>query len=34
MIITPPSLAYGASAQPGIPAGSTLVYVVDVLGVG
>jgi peptidylprolyl isomerase len=34
MIITPPSLAYGASAQPGVPAGSTLVYVVDVLGVG
>lgn len=34
MIICPPNLAYGATAQPKIPAGSTLVFVVDVLGVG
>ena len=29
-----PSTAYGSSPQHGIPAGSTLVFVVDVLGVG
>jgi len=34
MVICPPSLAYGATAQPGIPANSTLVFIVDVLGVG
>lgn len=34
MIICPPKLAYGATAQPNIPAKSTLVFVVDVLGVG
>ena len=34
MIICPPRTAYGATAKPGIPAGSTLVFVVDVLGVG
>jgi peptidylprolyl isomerase len=34
MIISPPELAYGAAAQPQIPANSTLVFVVDVLGVG
>ncbi len=34
MIIAPPDVAYGASAQPNIPANSTLVFVVDVLGVG
>ncbi len=34
MLICPPALAYGSTAQPGIPAGSTLVFVVDVLGVG
>ncbi|MCW2867664.1 MAG: peptidylprolyl isomerase, FKBP-type [Marmoricola sp.] len=34
MIVCPPALAYGATAQGQIPAGSTLVFVVDVLGVG
>ena len=34
MIISPPGLGYGAQAQPNIPANSTLVFVVDVLGVG
>ena len=34
LVICPPRLAYGASAQPNIPANSTLVYVVDILGVG
>ncbi len=34
MIISPPKSGYGASAQPNIPANSTLVFVVDVLGVG
>ncbi len=34
MIISPPDLGYGSSAQPNIPANSTLVFVVDVLGVG
>jgi peptidylprolyl isomerase len=34
MLICPPDLAYGSRGQPGIPAGSTLVFVVDVLGVG
>ncbi len=34
MIVCPPSTAYGASAQGPIPANSTLVFVVDVLGVG
>jgi peptidylprolyl isomerase len=34
MIICPPDVAYGATAQPKIPANSTLVFVVDVLGVG
>jgi FKBP-type peptidyl-prolyl cis-trans isomerase len=33
MIIAPPSLAYGATARPGIPANSTLTFVIDVLGV-
>jgi peptidylprolyl isomerase len=32
-LIIPPSLAYGKSAQPGIPANSTLVFVVDLLSV-
>jgi peptidylprolyl isomerase len=32
-LIIPPSLAYGSSAQSGIPANSTLVFVVDLLGV-
>ena len=34
MIISPPELAYGSTGQPNIPANSTLVFVVDVLGVG
>jgi peptidylprolyl isomerase len=33
LIIAPPSAAYGARAQQGIPANSTLAFVVDVLGV-
>lgn len=33
MIIAPPDLAYGDQARPGIPANSTLVFVVDILGV-
>lgn len=32
LIIAPPSAAYGAKAQNGIPANSTLTFVVDVLG--
>ena len=34
MLICPPDSAYGKAAQPGIPANSTLVFVIDVLGVG
>ncbi len=34
LLIAPPDVAYGAKAQPDIPASSTLVFVVDVLGVG
>ncbi len=34
MLICPPDLAYGPDAQGDIPANSTLVFVVDVLGVG
>jgi peptidylprolyl isomerase len=34
MLICPPDTAYGKDAQPGIPANSTLVFVIDVLGVG
>lgn len=33
MIIAPPEMAYGDQDQPNIPGGSTLVFVVDVLGV-
>jgi len=33
MIIAPPGEAYGATARPGIPANSTLTFVIDVLGV-
>jgi peptidylprolyl isomerase len=32
-LIIPPSLGYGATAQPGIPANSTLVFVIDLHGV-
>jgi peptidylprolyl isomerase len=34
MLICPPDSAYGSAKQPGIPANSTLVFVIDVLGVG
>ncbi len=34
VLIIPPSLAYKSAAQPGIPANSTLVFVVDLLKVG
>lgn len=34
MLICPPDSAYGTDAKRGIPAGSTLVFVIDVLGVG
>jgi peptidylprolyl isomerase len=34
MLICPPDTAYGKAGQPGIPANSTLVFVIDVLGVG
>jgi peptidylprolyl isomerase len=34
MLICPPATAYGKASQPGIPANSTLVFVIDVLGVG
>jgi peptidylprolyl isomerase len=33
-LIIPPALAYGARAQQGIPANSTLVFIVDVLKIG
>jgi peptidylprolyl isomerase len=33
LIIAPPADGYGDQARPGIPANSTLVFVVDVLGV-
>lgn len=33
MIVIPPDLGYGAQAQASIPANSTLVFVVDILGV-
>ena len=34
MLVCPPGMAYGKAAQPDIPASSTLVFVIDVLGVG
>jgi peptidylprolyl isomerase len=34
MLICPPALAYGSAGQPDIPSNSTLVFLVDVLGVG
>ncbi|NUR06531.1 MAG: hypothetical protein HOQ45_05925 [Nocardioidaceae bacterium] len=33
LIVAPPDQAYGSTARPGIPANSTLTFVVDVLGV-
>jgi peptidylprolyl isomerase len=33
LIIAPPDQAYGSTARPGIPANSTLTFVVDILGV-
>jgi len=32
-LVVPPSLAYGATAQPGIPSNSTLVFDIDLLSV-
>jgi len=32
-LVIPPSLGYGSSAKPGIPANSTLVFDIDLLGV-
>jgi peptidylprolyl isomerase len=32
MLVIPPELGYGDQAREGIPANSTLVFVVDVLG--
>jgi len=34
MLVAPPALAYGKAAQQNIPANSTLIFVIDVLGVG
>ena len=34
MLVAPPSAAYGAAGQGPIPANATLVFVIDVLGVG
>ena len=34
VLVCPPASAYGARKQPNIPANSTLVFVVDVLGIG
>jgi FKBP-type peptidyl-prolyl cis-trans isomerase len=33
VIVMPPDLAYGDQALPGLPAGSTLVFVVDLVGI-
>ncbi len=33
MIVMPPDLAYGDAARPGLPANSTLVFVVDLVGI-
>ena len=32
-IVIPPALGYGDQSQPGLPAGSTLVFVVDLVGI-
>lgn len=32
MVVVPPDAGYGDQEQPGIPAGSTLVFVIDILG--
>ena len=34
MLVCPPDSAYGKVGRPGIPPNSTLVFVIDVLGVG
>lgn len=34
LLICPPALAYGSTGQPDIPRNSTLVFLVDILGVG
>ncbi|WP_300010455.1 FKBP-type peptidyl-prolyl cis-trans isomerase [Pseudonocardia sp.] len=33
VIVMPPELAYGSQARPGLPANSTLVFVVDLVGI-
>ncbi|MCB1280637.1 MAG: FKBP-type peptidyl-prolyl cis-trans isomerase, partial [Salinibacterium sp.] len=33
LIVAPPSDGYGSAGSAGVPAGSTLIYVVDILGV-
>jgi FKBP-type peptidyl-prolyl cis-trans isomerase len=33
VIVMPPELAYGSAARPGLPANSTLVFVVDLVGI-
>lgn len=33
VIVMPPDLAYGSAARPGLPAGSTLVFVVDLVAI-
>jgi peptidylprolyl isomerase len=32
-IVIPPALGYGDQSQPGLPANSTLVFVVDLVGI-
>jgi peptidylprolyl isomerase len=33
-IVVPPELGYGQRGAPGVPAGETLVFVVDLLDIG